>query len=81
MLKISYPEVGSPESVKFIKDYQSVFSSSIDEMQKILDDILKVPKFSKLIVKKINEILVLDFENLIKLNKSFLNCNPAQKEF
>lgn len=81
MLKIEYPKVGSPESVKFIGDYQSVFSSGIDEMQRRLDIILKDPRFSKVTVKKVDEILVLDFESLIKLNKSFLSCNPAQKEF
>ena len=80
MLKINYPKNGSPDFLKFIEEYKNIFSSGIDEMQRRLDIILKKPKFSKVIVKKVNEILVLDFERLIELNDSFLKCNPTSEE-
>ncbi len=80
MLKIEYPKEGTREYLEFIKDYKNIFSRNITEMQLRLTEVLSNPKFSMVTEKRVDEILVLDFEGLIRLNNSFLRCKPTQNE-
>lgn len=82
MLKINYPEEGTQELIDFLEDYKKVFSSRTPRMQRELSAILNLPDFANVTVKEVNDILTLDFEGLIKLNKSFLRSitSPEQLE-
>jgi len=80
MLKINYPVSGSAELSKFIDDYKELFKSQSPTMQRDLTKLLNLSKFSKVTVKRVDQILTMDFENLIKLSRSFLSCGPSKNE-
>lgn len=79
MLKINYPAKGTQEFTNFLEDYKKIFSSRIPKMQKELSAILNSTAFANVAVKDVNDILTLDFESLIKLNKSFLKSATSSE--